>query len=1653
LQAGAVAGLRRTTGLRIGRLKRSVTSHRVRDHPTTLPEAGSLFEVSRKLLRRSTDLSERLVEEIVAISPVTSVLPDRRQVEVFLRQYFGNVPVEDMQGRSLEKLAQAAVSHLEFGARRMPGTALLRIFNPSPEEHGYDSAYTIVEMVNDNMPFLVDSVSAAIDRQNLAIHMTIHPVLRVRRDARGRLLEVLPRGSDQGHEESFIRFAIDREPDSQHLNVLEHEITKVLADVRLAVRDWKKMRKKMLDARATIDLGPPGADDELRRESKELLKWMAEDHFTFLGYREYRVQMEDGKSYLHPVPGTGLGLLTKDERGGRPVPMSKEMLRHSRRKDWLIITKANSRSTVHRRSYLDYVGVKIHDEEGNAIGEHRFIGLFTSIAYSENPRNIPLLRLKVQRVLERSQLDPAGHRGKSLLHILDSFPRDELFQSSVRDLSRTTTGILNLQDRRQVKFFVRRDAFRRFFSCLVYIPREKYTTAIRRRTEEILLEAFGGTSIDSSVQLTDSPLARVHIIVRTHSVDRPRISIRAIENQIAEAVVTWRDRLRVELLKRFGQDEGHALYREYGESFPPAYEGDVEPRVACLDVKRIDGLLKGEHDNYLLLHQPHDAVPTQLNFRTFCKGEPLPLSRVMPILEDLGTEVYSEQPYRITLKSGEDFWIQDFELRYAQTEELDLETAAERFEDTFRQVLDGKAENDGFNRLVLAAGLNWRQVALIRCYAKYLSQIGIPFSQNYMEDVLVQHAGLVQQLVRQFEVQFHPDLGRTERKEKLAVVMAAIERGVARARSVDEDRILSAFAGAVRATLRSNYFQLDRQGRRKDYISIKLDPTQLPEMPRPRPKYEIFVYSPAVEGVHLRNGAIARGGIRWSDRREDFRTEILGLMKAQVVKNTVIVPTGAKGGFVPKRLPEGDRDAVMKEVIACYRTFICGLLDVTDNVVDGKVVPPPNVVRRDGEDPYLVVAADKGTATFSDIANEISAEYGFWLDDAFASGGSAGYDHKKMGITARGAWEAVKRHFRELGVNVQTDPFTVAGIGDMSGDVFGNGMLLSRKIRLVAAFNHQHIFIDPDPDPEASFAERERLFRLPRSSWADYREELISKGGGVYSRQAKQIKLSKEARALLGVEQAAMTPMEVIRAILRMPVDLLWNGGIGTYVKASTESHADVGDKSNDNVRVNANELRCRVVGEGGNLGFTQRARIEYSLNGGRINTDFIDNSAGVDSSDREVNIKILLRAAEREKGLTRRQRNRLLAEMTEDVAASVLRNNYLQTQAISMMEAQSFERLDESARLITDLERAGVLDRDLEFLPSETEIEERRQRKQGLTRPEIAIILSYAKIDLYDGLTASGESLVDFLEVDPQRYFPPLLRKRYADLIPGHRLSREILATLIANNIVNRMGPAFVQRLQRDTGAKTTTIARAYVVAREVTEASEIWRQIEALDNEVPATVQHNMMFEVSRVLRHACYWLIERFGEELDTVAAIEHLKPGLSTIYARVFGIVTGTSRDRQKHVAEEHIERGVPERLARRMAALLLTRGGLDIADLAQLHKKDVFETARMYTALSDQLGIIWLHRAVENLAVEGRWQAMARGNLRDEFYRIRRDLAASLLRGRGKTPPVEAFERWMRKNAAGVRKLQGILDEMKLRQEIDFAALSVASQELRKLITA
>ncbi len=921
-----------------------------------------------------------------------------------------------------------------------------------------------------------------------------------------------------------------------------------------------------------------------------------------------------------------------------------EVRAKAREPELLVLTKANATATVHRGELLDYVGIKTFDRRGRVNGEHRFLGLWTSTAYHSSPRDIPVLRHKVDRVIEHFGLDPASHDGKEVLNVLETYPRDELFQANVPDLIRIVRGVVNLYERRTVRLLVRRDPYHRFYSCLVYVPRDRYNTEVRERIEAIAREGFAGTGVESQAQISGASHARVHVVVRTDPAQERKPDFARIERRIAEAALTWSDRLREFLVDRLGEAKGLALAARYRQAFPLAYEEDVAPTEVLEDLNDLEALLEQPRSLRLNLYRPPGQVLQRLHLKILKLGEPVPISDVLPMLENFGLRVIAERPYELVWPAGGAAWIQDFELEHRDRLVIEIERIEAIFRDAFGAAWSGAVENDGFNRLLLAAELNARQVVMLRAYCRYLLQTGAPFSQAYMERTLTAHPVMARHLVHLFEARFDPGVQRQRGNERRAVsIVHQIRTGLDAVSSLDDDRILRAYLTLVQATLRTNFYQRAADGEPKPYVSFKFDPAKIPDLPLPRPKYEIFVYSPRVEGVHLRMGNVARGGIRWSDRREDFRTEVLGLMKAQNVKNTLIVPVGAKGGFVPKRLPaSGTREEVQAEVVACYQTFIRALLDLTDNIVSGRIVPPKEVVRSDGDDPYLVVAADKGTATFSDIANAIAAEYHFWLGDAFASGGSAGYDHKKMGITARGAWECVKRHFREMGIDTQRMHFTVAGIGDMSGDVFGNGMLLSRHIRLQAAFDHRHIFLDPDPHTVVSYAERARLFALPRSSWDDYDQKTLSRGGGIYPRSAKSIALSSEVRALLGIESSTAAPNEVIRAILRMPVDLLWNGGIGTYVKASDERNAEVGDRTNDAVRVDGRELRARVVGEGGNLGLTQRGRVEYALHRGRLNTDFIDNSAGVNTSDVEVNIKILLNPLVHEGHLRRAERNRL---------------------------------------------------------------------------------------------------------------------------------------------------------------------------------------------------------------------------------------------------------------------------------------------------------------------------------------------------------------------------------------------------------------------------
>ncbi len=1571
----------------------------------------------------------------------------------FLRTYYRGVGEEDLAARAPAALAHAALCHLELGRRRAAGESLVRVFNPDPERDGFESPHTIVQVVTDDRPFLIDSLGLAFARAGLAVHMIVHPVLEVRRDARGRIVGISDEGARAQRAESWEMYEIDRRTDAETLERLRQDIERTLHEVRVAVEDWDPMRERVRTIVADLESNPPPLSSEEIAEARQLLQWMEERNFVFLGYRQYRLERGARQDALKSQPRSGLGILRARTPGERPsvTALKGELRERARERELLVLTKANSVSTIHRSEYLDYVGVKTFDARGEVNGEHRFLGLWTSTAYHRSPRDIPVLRLKVARVIQYFGLDPQSHDGKSVLNVLETYPRDELFQANTRDLVRICRGVVNLYERRTVRLLTRRDPYHRFFSCLVYVPRDRYNTDVRQRIEQIVLKGFGGKSVESQVQISTASHARLHVVVRTVPAEHQKIDVAAIEQQISEATLTWSDHLHEVLVARRGEADGLALANRYRHVFPMAYEEDVTPGDALADIADLEQLRAAPSGRRVSLHRSPEQAASALHLKIAKLGEPVSISDLLPMLENFGLRVIAERPYELAWPEGGLAWIQDFELEHRDGCAIDLARISERFKEALTAGWDGAAENDGFNRLLFSADLSAREILVLRAYCRYLLQTGVPFSQAYMERTLTANPAIAGALVRLFEARFDPAKPQGTRAAERAAeqIGARIRAGLDQVSSLDEDRILRAYLTLVQATLRTNFYRRDAAGAPLAYLSFKFNPAAIPDLPLPRPKYEIFVYSPRVEGVHLRMGDVARGGIRWSDRREDFRTEILGLMKAQNVKNTLIVPVGAKGGFVPKCLPQGGREEVQAEVTACYRTFIQGLLDLTDNIVAGKIVPPPQVVRRDGDDPYLVVAADKGTATFSDTANGIAAEYGFWLGDAFASGGSAGYDHKGLAITARGAWECVKRHFRELGVDIQKEDFTVAGIGDMSGDVFGNGMLLSRHILLQAAFDHRHIFLDPKPDAAASFAERQRMFALPRSSWDDYDRRRLSAGGGIFPRSAKSIALSPQARAMLGLESAAATPLEVIRAILKMPVDLLWNGGIGTYVKSSRESNAEVGDRTNDALRINGNELRAKVIGEGGNLGFTQRGRIEYARAGGRLNTDFIDNSAGVNTSDVEVNLKILLNPLVHAGKLSLPERNRLLARMSEEVCALVLRNNYLQSEAISTLEQQAKARLSEYQHLIRLLERSGGLNRALEFLPSDEEILERRKSGAGLTRPELSILLSYSKIWLNNHLLDSDVPEDPYLSNELERYFPGPVRTRFAHAIERHRLRREIIATATTNSLINRMGPTFVLRAQEDTGAEPAQIARAFTAAREIFQMRDLWEDVEALDNRAPAKIQYEAAFEISRLLRHATYWLLSR-RPALKVDAAVREFRAGVHEIGARIPQVLCGAWREHFDAAHARLVEAGLPDALAGRVASLEAHNASLDITEIAAAHRTAVAEAARVYFEVGGRTGLDWLRGQINQLSVDGPWQATARTGVRDAAMRIHRALAERVLDRAARGTAAERVSAWQQAENRKLAHWQRTLAEMRAAGTADFATLTVGVESLRKL---
>ena len=1593
----------------------------------------------------------------------------------FVARYFRHVPLDELTSRTPDVYAGAAASHLELARHRLPGVAKVRVYNPSTEVDGWSNARTVIQIVTDDMPFLVDSVTGALVNAGIDIHLIVHPQLVVSRDAVGELERVVPRDVSAKKKakvavgelpESWMLLSIDRESDEERRALLERTVRTVLEDVRQTVEDWPKMRSKCLVLAAELEgTPPPDVDADETALAIRFLRWMAEDHFTFLGYRDYTLKATPEGEVLAPVTGSGLGLLRSDPPlVQEPVVLSAQASQNAHAPQILVLTKANSRSTVHRIAHLDYVGVKSYDANGEVVGERRFLGLYASTAYTESVHRVPLVAEKVQAVLDRSGVALDSHTGKDLQEVLETYPRDELIQASVEQLYDTAMAVTQLQERRRTKLFIREDDFGRFVSCLVYIPRDRYNTSVRLRMADILKETFQGESVEFSARVSESALSRLQFVVRVPKGKRvptlDRDELDALEHRLVEVSRTWSDRLGDALRAARGEEEGDRLMDRFGRSFPTAYEETFSVNQGVADLSHLDRLSAGTRTS-VALYRPAGAPGAVRRFKLF-RVDPLSLTDILPIFTDMGVEVVDEQPFEVARADGTTLHVYDFGLRVSDAQiwdECPHEQLRDLFEGAVAAVWDGRAESDGFNRLVLAAQLTWRQVVVLRAVAKYLRQTRATYSQNYLEDALVSHPSIARDLVALWENRFDPQRfsgevsgERTAAEEEIAGRVVDALDDVS---SLDHDRIIRAFLGVIRAGLRTNFYQPAAEGAYKPYVSLKLNPKAVPDLPAPRPQFEIWVYSPRVEGVHLRFGPVARGGLRWSDRREDFRTEVLGLVKAQMVKNAVIVPTGSKGGFYPKQLPDPavDREAWLEEGKAAYRMFISALLDITDNRVAGAAVPPDHVVRHDADDVYLVVAADKGTATFSDIANGVAQSYGFWLDDAFASGGSAGYDHKAMGITARGAWESVKRHFREMGVDTQTQDFTVVGVGDMSGDVFGNGMLLSEHIRLVAAFDHRHVFIDPTPDAETSFAERRRLFDLPRSSWGDYDTSLISAGGGIFPRTLKSIPVTPEmaeALGLKGVEK--MTPAELIHAILLAPVDLLWNGGIGTYVKASTEDHLSVGDRANDGIRVDGKQLRVKVVGEGGNLGLSQLGRIEAAFRGVRVNTDAIDNSAGVDTSDHEVNIKILLGEVVRRGELDTEQRNELLASMTDDVAEHVLRDNYEQNVLLGNARAQEASMASVHERLIHWLEDRGDLDRALEFLPTDAEIEKRVHDGLGLKSPEFSVLVAYAKLALKQDILASSIPDDPYFERTLADYFPPQIREQYAAELPGHPLHREIVTNAVVNSMVNRGGITFAFRAQEEAGATPEQVTRAFVVCREVFGLTDYVREVEALDNVVPTAAQTALYLEFRRLLDRSVRWFLTARPSTLDIGAEIERFSDILRDLRQQVPTLLRGEEKRRLERKAAELAKSGVPEDLALRAASLLDWYSLLDIVDIATDTGREPIDVAPLYYLVSERFGIDAMLGKVTKLPRDDRWDALARGALRDDLYAVLESLTRSVIEvGNADAEPAAQWEAWEKANKETVQRSKTSLSAIRRLDHPNIAALSVALRTLRSVI--
>ncbi len=1513
---------------------------------------------------------------------------------------------------------------------------------------------TLVEMLNDDMPFLVDSVMGEIQARGLPVKLVVHPIYKTSRTPAGRLISILG-AADQhwadGRQESLIAVYLDPLPPDA-ASELGRALSDILGEVRAAVTDWPSMVARV--DRAIVDLGQAPAPKDLKAVSLEVLKWLRDGHFTFLGVSELRFE-SDGA--LKPVDGSALGLLRDPNvhvlrQGDREIAISRDT--GGADPSPLVISKASAVSRVHRRVHMDYIAVKTYDgKSAIPTGEVRIVGLLTSKAYTQTAQQIPLLNHKIESVLAGSGYPAQSHAGKALVNILDTFPRDELFQIETDDLAAWSQGILDLDMRPRVRVFARPDRFGRFISVLLYAPRDRWTTDVREKIGALLSDTYNGHIAAFHPYFMEGPLLRAQFIVATPAGSVAVLDAASLEPRIAALMRTWGDQLS-DHLKVFGADASTKAKR-YNEAFPPAYTDTFDAARAIEDIRRIERL-NATGDAVSIDFFRAGTVPKRINAAISRFGDAIRLSERVPVLENLGFSVIDERSFALSPRIGNESQVvalHHMQLETADGAPLDLTVNDTRLEDGFRAVLRGVADNDLFNRLIIAAGANWREAALLRTYGSYLRQLNAPFGLRYLAETLTRHAGVARDMIELFHIRFDPDRkpsALAARKTAEQPVRERIDGALANVPSLDEDRILRLYLNLIDATVRTNFYQFSLDGQPPELIALKFDSKVIDVAPQPKPYREIWVYSPRVEGVHLRFAPIARGGIRWSDRAQDFRTEVLGLVKAQLVKNAVIVPSGAKGGFLPKQLPRGgNRDDIMKEGIAAYCLFISALLDITDNIIDGEIIPPARVVRYDNDDPYLVVAADKGTATFSDFANAISAAHNHWLGDAFASGGSVGYDHKKMAITARGGWECVKRHFREIDWDIQTKPFRVTGVGDMSGDVFGNGMLLSPAIQLVAAFDHRDIFIDPSPSAATSFAERQRLFDLPRSSWQDYDKTKISSGGGVYARSAKSITVSVEMKALLRLETDTATPAELMRAILRCDTDLIWFGGIGTYVRATAETDEQVGDRANDAIRVSAAELGAKVVGEGANLGLTQRGRVELAQRGVRLNTDFIDNSAGVNSSDLEVNIKISVGRATQSGELNGEKRAAFLATMTKDVAAACLVNNYQQSLALSLMEQRSSAETRDLARLMRHLERRKLLDRRLEALPGDSELMNRQTAGKPLTRPELALLLSYSKIALTEDLLASQAPDATSAASLLTAYMPPRLNATYAADVTAHRLKREIIATAMTNAVINRAGPAVLMLLADETGRSTADVSLAYLAAAQIFDLDALWRRIDALDAKISGRVQLEMYLSAQCLLRSAMRDLLRegRIFKDFQGAIAVH----GVS-VQALVGGMqsLPDAAQSSAAAIRDRLINSGAPAELAATIAQMPILADAPAITRLASETKQSPLDTAKVFLSIGSDLCLGELKSKAASLSVADEFDALAIGQAVQQLNAAQAGFTRAALAA--SKEPGEA-ERWQIAHAERVAPVRAMLDQITAADVVTVSRLVVAATRLRELADA